>query len=230
MSTAVIISGHMRTFRQCLPTLRWHILRHYPDAAFFVSTIKDEQSADAELLREWFPAAQVEIEVLAAQPVLPEPFEQIRFEPYARSVPLQAVLRQLWQLEQAWALYKRSRRDDAHTFIRVRPDLYFHSGLDQKITPDADHACVPWWGSFGGINDRFAIMGRVAAINYFHAYGNISGEEKCPLHPESLVMAALHRGGCKISRKLPILFSTARLDGTTRPPEIMPWDIAHAAL
>lgn len=233
MSTAVIMTGHARTFATCIHTLRWHVLRHYADPAFYVSTIKDEDSAGMEtMLRKLFPGAPVSVEMIDAQPDLPEPPEPVRFEPFARSVPLQAVLRQLWQLEHGWKLYQRVGRETEDTFIRVRPDLFFHSFEPPPVQIDADVCHSVWWGRFGGLNDRFAVMGEQAAWAYFTAYSFIpkAQEHGCPLHPESLIKASLLLHGCKSVDRLKCEFSTYRKDGQHRPPEILPWDLAHAAL
>jgi len=232
MSTAVIMTGHARTFATCVHTLKWHILRHYPNCAFYVSTVKDEDSAGMEpLLRKLFPFSPVHIEQIEAQPDIPEPVEAVRFEPYARSVPVQAVLRQLWQNEQGWELYKRSAKVESATFIRVRPDLFFHSLRNPPLGELFPHtAFTPNWGRFGGCNDRFAIMGRAAAEYYFTAFSYMQTAlaAGCPLHPESLVRASMELRGCNIDDSLSVQFSTWRKDGQHRPPEIMAVDLMDA--
>jgi hypothetical protein len=232
MSTAVIMTGHARTFATCIHTLKWQVLRHYAAPAFYVSTIKDEDSAGMEAtLRKLFPGAAVSVEAIDAQPDLPEPVEPVRFEPYARSVPMQAVLRQLWQLEQGWKLYERLGSEES-TFIRVRPDLYFHSFEPPAQFVDAETCHSPRWGTFGGINDRFAVMGEQAAWAYFTAYSFMpkAMEKGCPIHPESLVKAAVTLRGCRSVTQLKTEFSTWRKDGQHRPPEILPWDLLPVGL
>lgn len=232
MSTAVIITGHMRTFATCIHTLRWHVLRHYSanGLEFYVSTVQDEDAASAELLRSMFPGCPVHIEVVAKQPDLFEPPEAVRFEPYERSVPLQAVLRQLWQMEQGWILYKAKAKQRAGLFIRVRPDLYFHNFVPPVVWGGL--VSTPWWGKFGGVNDRLAVIGPDAAEAYFTAYSHIpdAQAEGCPLHPESLVRAACEMRGAITDTRLIAEFTTLRKDGQHRPPEITPWDLAHAGL
>lgn len=232
MSTAVIMTGHARTFATCIHTFKWHVARHYADPSFYVSTVRDEDSAGMEpLLRKLFPSAPVYIEQIEAQPNIPEPAEPVRFEPYARSVPVQAVLRQLWQNERGWELYKRTATVEAKTFIRVRPDLYFHSLSNPPLGDPFPHtAFTPKWGRFGGVNDRFAIMGRAAAEYYLTAFSYMptAMSAGCPLHPESLVMAAMELRGCNIDDSLSVQFSTWRKDGQHRPPEIMAVDLLDA--
>lgn len=231
MSTAVLLSGHMRTFPVCIHTLRHHVLRHYSDLSFFVSTVRDEQAESWKQLETLFPGAPVYLEIVDKQPDIPEPNEPIRFEPYARSVPVQAVLRQLWQLAECWKLYRRSGQFDHDTFIRVRPDLFFHA-FQPPTRPLDGEAFVPWWGRFGGINDRFAVMDRKAAEAYHCTFLQLDEliAGGCPIHPESLVALSLRRAGVIIRDELRTTYSTLRLNGEMRPPEISAIDIAEAAL
>jgi hypothetical protein len=229
MRTAIIITGHMRTFARCVHSLRWHVVRHFRHGYvdFYVSTVADADAEGAEaLLRGLFPGSRVFFEAVKQQPELPELPEPVRFEPYARSVPVQAVLRQLWQMEQGWWLYRRHRIGDETHVVRVRPDLFFHdcewTGLDGTVQ-------TPWWGRFGGVNDRFAIMPEGLSSPYFTAYSFIEEAMAagCPLHPESLVRAACELRGVPVSRRLRATFTTLRHDGQNRPPEITPWDMAE---
>lgn len=253
---AILISGHMRTFDRCLPTLHWHVFRLFPGADFFVSTIADGNAAKANLLREKYPEARVEIEVVPAQPELPLPpgpkgwklGSYFGHEPYCISVHPQAILRQLWQLQRCWELMASKHGDkNVHPYdivIRCRPDLYFHSFqmpafaaslLEEPAVPGEDrvdfgrHASTPWWGRFGGVNDRFAILGGTSATAYFTAFERIPDlmAAGCPLHPESLVRAALEFGGAHIDTRLLAEFSTAREDGTLRSPEATLADQVH---
>ena len=229
MKTAVLISGHMRTFPVCVHTLKHHVLRHYDDLSFYVSTVKDEQSHTWKLLETLFPGAPVYIDIAEKQPDIPEFAEPVRFEPYARSVPMQAVLRQLWQLNECWKLYARSGDFGHDVFIRTRPDLFFHSF--KFALPFDDPAFTPWWGRFGGVNDRFAVLAPGSARAYHTAFARLDEmvEGGCPIHPESLVARSLNTcGGYKDTLRAE--FSTLRLNGEMRPPEISPIDLAHASL
>lgn len=256
MKTAIILTGHMRTFARCLDNLHWFVFRHFPDADFFVSTIKDAQSGSAELLRAKYPKARVEIEIVDHQPELPLPLKpyapdwtlgrMYSHEPYAISVHPQAVLRQLWQLERGWAMANARVNEglkEAYAFqrvyglvVRCRPDLWFRSmdidgGARPPTSTSIDWARLPWWGRFGGCNDRFAILGTKAAEAYFTTYSRIPKliADGCPLHPESLVAASLQDAGCTIYDTMRAEFSTLRMDGIFRDPEITMVDIAHLA-
>ena len=248
--TAILISGHLRTFARCLPTQAWHVFRRYPNPAFFVSTVKDADSHTAELLRTLYPKARVEVQVLDCQPELPIPVKPTAedwtmgrmygHEPYAISVHPQAILRQLWQLEQCWNFNMQRTEGEsiAGTVIRIRPDLWFRAFYQPfslfRDYPE-DLAFTPWWGRFGGINDRFAVMGHKAAQAYFTTYSRIPQllAAGCPLHPESLIKASIEAEGCSIDDHMEADFSklygaeNPKLAGTFRDPEITAGDIAH---
>jgi hypothetical protein len=237
MNIAVLWSGHARTFAKCLPNISWMVLRHFKGADHFVSTVKDEDSPSFELLRQHFPLVQVEIEAVNEQPQIPLPagcpanWEQGRHythEPYAISVPPQHVLAQLWQLNECWALFERTKRKEYDIVIRCRPDLWFHSFAPPPS--GASGAFVPNWGEFGGVNDRFAIMTQAAAREYFGTFNKIDAlwEMGCPIHPESLVAASLEHGGVLVSRLPRCEFSCLRKSGEMRPPEVSVIDLLHS--
>lgn len=254
MKTAILISGHMRTFSRCLPTLAWHVFRLFPDADFYVSTVKDQDAHTVNLLRERYPAAKIAVEVVDAQPELPIPVPPVvpdwtlgrmyGHEPYGISVHPQAILRQLWQLERVWRLAEKDA-GNYDTFIRCRPDLWFrsftkppsegspHGNGRPYISPSI--AYTPWWGRFGAVNDRFAILGATAAEAYFTTFSRIPELLKagCPLHPESLVKGSMEMAGAYVYDTLRAEFSklygpeNPKLNGTFRDPEITMIDVAH---
>lgn len=178
-------------------------------------------------------------------------------EPYHISVDPRAVLGQLWMLREGWRLYEEAN-EPADLVIRIRPDLWFHSFkmphsfrfmehdprkttitmvLDAaqaarahaEISDRSSTACVPWWGRFGGINDRFALLGADAAEHYFTTYDKIPQmiEAGAPLHPETLVATSLRNGLISICDDMKAEFSTLRKTGEMRPPEITMIDLAH---
>jgi hypothetical protein len=120
------------------------------------------------------------------------------------------------------------------TIIRLRPDLWFHSFESERATTVwDDEVLTPWWGRFGGLNDRFAIMGPKAARAYFDVYAKIPellGSYRAPFHPETLLAARLEIAQVHVTQTLRAEFSTLRANGQARPPEISSIDLAHAAL
>lgn len=230
MSTHIIISGHMRTWKTCAHTFKWHVARHLPQPFhFYISTIEDEDFESWKETKRLFPDSKVICDSVKRQPDIPEPAEPVRFEPYARSVHLQQVLRQLWQLNAAYEFYSAQGDAEPLCLVRLRPDLFFHS-FSFPYLPAANEALTPWWGRFGGINDRFAILGPLAAKQYFWTYAKLDALQKmgAPLHPESLIKGSLQFGGCNVRENLFAEFSTLRKDGQMRPPEISAIDMAQA--
>jgi len=232
MKTAIVLAGHMRSFDKCLPAMMHHVFRHFPGAEFFVTTEPDEDAWKVDLLKGALPKSRVEVDLTPQpdlQPVLdglpiPKDFtlgERFMHEPYFISVPPLAVLGQLWRLWQVLGMLKFARYQRV---VRLRPDLFFHSYTHREEVA----TLVPWWGRFGGINDRFAILLPGAAEAYFSTYGNIRGllEDWCPFHPESLIVMSMEKQHCTAHPYLMADFSTMRTDGTMRGPEISASDYA----
>lgn len=215
------------------------VFRHFGELSFFISTYKDGTEHKAELLRQRYPNSQVEIEVVDNQPVFEFDHDWIpgqcyTHEPYAISVSPQAVMAQLWQLQQGYSLYlsKVSEPQTHDCIIRCRPDLWFHS-FKMFALPEPHHCYTPWWGRFGnGVNDRVSVMGREAAYAYFYTFERSKElmKDGCPLHPESLVGASLEKDEVYFQPNLKAEFSTLRENGQMRPPEISLIDLAHATM
>jgi hypothetical protein len=220
MRTAVLYSGQARTFRRCLPSQFWQVLRKLPDPHFFCSVADDADANDMELLRKNYEHVEVE---KVTQPEIPEPQGATTFHqlatPYTISVPVQAVLKQLWSLNRVWEFFNEKHTGDYDLFVRIRPDLFFHH-FEVPAEWPIQRCLAPWWGSYSGVNDRFAILSPGAAEAYFTGFVHLSEmlAEGCPLHPESLVAYAMERAGVRISRTLDAEFSTLRKPDDPRVP------------
>lgn len=255
MSTAILISGQLRTFARCWPTQRWHVLRHFADPHFFVTVQDTPDCQDIDLLVADYGADRVHADVRQdpdlSDHLTPELAAAYRQAPYANAAPAHQLLLQHWYQQQVWEHFVQAsgqgqeaigsnpspiahrRSPQFDTIIRLRGDLWFHSMDWDPVHPVHPVQCLtPWWGRFGGINDRFAVMGPEAARYYFTIYEHLHEllASGCPFHPETLVKANLERGNVDLHETLRTEFTTFRADGKHRPPEIMPWDIAHAAL
>lgn len=224
MSTAVIISGEARSFAQTYAQQRWTLFRHLDDPYFFVSINDDAQAADMDRLKADFKNVFIE---RVTQPDLPEPEEFLKaalHAPYGNIVPLRSVLRQHWAHKRSWQWFKKCAGglvNQFDTFVRVRPDSFFHRiHLPENV--ELETVYTAWWGSYGGINDRFAwITGQKAATIYFNLIDAIPQlvADGCAFHPETLMGAWLDRAGVPISRTLDAEFTTKRIDGK---PDTMP--------
>jgi hypothetical protein len=238
MKTAILYSGHARTFAQCAANHKWMLWRHFPDAHIFASLVDDDdaQRFRAVCLHYGVPEERLHVELVKQPDHIPLPEgcppedsytrgRPFMHEPYAISVPPQAVLKQLWHLQRAW-LFADTFNEEFDCYVRVRPDLWFHSFAMKPAIIYGALAFVPWWGRFGGVNDRFAVLGPLAARRYFATFHYVGKmiEQGCPLHPESLVAESL--AGCHV-RKLAVEFSTIRKGEPARAPEVLACDIAE---
>lgn len=229
MKTAVLISGQLRTFRKCYPTQRWQIFRHYePDIHFFASICNDDQAKDIEILRDDYPTSEIEVvDDPDDLPVIPD--SAGRFAPYANAASHAKLMLQHWGNKRVWEFFhSKSDPSSFDVIIRIRPDLWIHR-FEKPPMPFAHEVFAPWWGKFGGINDRLAIMRPMGAAAYFGTYNVITELLKsgCPFHPETLVAESLRFHGIAPVNRLMIEFSTIRIDGSQRCAEITTSDLAE---
>lgn len=225
--TAVIYSGEARTFAQVFANQYYHVLRHLPDPEFFVSVQDDAQAADMTRLWGRFPADDIHIEYVE-QPTLPEPAPDPKWlNLYPPSAKPQAILRQLWALNEAWGFYQSETKVEHKLVVRIRPDIAFA----RFEMPSINRCFTPWWARWGGVNDRLALLDQPAARHYFTTFTKIERLRAlgCPLHPEQLIAASLRDGGIEPSHTLAADFITLRLDGTIVPMSVTEIEIAEYA-
>ena len=249
MTTAVIISGQARTFARCFASLQWQVFSKLKNPQFFVSVADDADAYTVETtLRQHYAKGSTSPKIVAekvTQPTLPEPpMIHTAHAPYAITPtttpgvgPLQGILRQLWHLSRAYKFAMENGAGDCDVFVRCRPDLHFHRFVMKKeymahtatVTSLHDIACVPFWGGYGGVNDRFAYLGSRAAKAYFETYDNLPAmlADGIPFHPETLVGAALERAGCHISRTLCAEFGMLRPSGEFVHMQVLPGELAE---
>ncbi len=220
MRTAVIYSGHARTFEHVFDNHFFHVLRKLPNPEFFVSVVNDDDAIHMGRIRERFPTGSFHMETVD-QPQIPEPPRDPHLlAGYENSSPIQAILRQFWHLNRAWEFLQITAPDCRSSpfdlVVRIRPDLAFHR-FDLERFPHAQECFSPWWSRWGGMNDRFALMGWDAAFRYFTTFERIAAIQKllgCPLHPETLLLTSLQAGGIRNYSTLAAEFRTIRKDGS----------------
>ncbi len=233
MKTVFIYSGGMRSFDRTWRNHQWFIWRHFKDARFYCCTEDDEDAHKVSFLPPGATVRKVKQPEMVMPAGCPPTWTQgqpYMHEPYAISVPPSAVMGQLWMLREGWRLYEEGG-EQADLVIRIRPDLWFHSfEKPERQIWESDLALVPWWGRFGGCNDRFALLRPSAAAEYFIAYDKIPAliSIGAPLHPETIIAESI--GRMKICPTLKAEFSTLRKSGEMRPPEISLIDLAHASM
>ncbi len=230
MKTAVLISGQLRTFKKCYPTQKWQIFRHYePDIHFFVSVVADGQSPE-QLLHDY---ENVRIEYYTdPTDLLDVPMQQGAHAPYANATSHYKLMLQHWGNKKVWDFFASSAATESFdVIIRIRPDLWIHRFERPRTFEDTllNMVKAPWWGKFGGINDRLAIMGKGAAAAYFTLYDAIPTllRNGAPFHPETLLAEWLRSSGAIVESNLMTEFSTERMDGSRRWAEIVMSDMAE---
>lgn len=239
MKTAVLISGHTRTFGidAVYRSQKWHVFNQLPDPHFFCSVVNDAQASALDRLIAEYGASHVFIEKIPAQPDCEAELGVDKatlaaftaFAPYALAphASPQTILRALWHQQQTWKWHLANLQPELGApkfdlYVRHRPDLFFHRLQVPEIAP-AD-VCVPYWGSYGGINDRFAIMGHDAARHYFTAYSRVSEMlmDGCPMHPETLSGAVLDSSPVRVRPTLIAEFTGIRLPNAEGKCEAVP--------
>lgn len=223
MKTAVIYAGQARSFGETFPNHFFHLLRKLPDPEFFVSVADDAQAPSMSRLLERFDESKVHIETVK-QPDLPEPLPDPKWlGMYPAASSPQSILKMFWARQRAWEMYLACTGEVRHELVVfVRPDIAFArcdlpDNLPDRLQWAKDSCHTPWWARWGGCNDRMAVMGPKAAQSYFTVCRRVEElrEMGCPLHPETLLAAALELGGIEPQHTLATEFVTIRLDGST---------------
>lgn len=256
MKTLVIYSGQTRAFQHVWANHVWNVHRKLPDPTFIVSVADDEQADDMLALKGALPDKPFFMEKVV-QPEIEVPPVRCRWHAGhgIRTTP-QAVLKQLWALNRAWDFaWESVNIGDYDLFVRIRCDSTFFRCLMpwdtfsmenkwpenlggalramchmQYEAPLPDVAWTPRWARWGGVNDRFALMGHAAAHAYFTTFAarETLWKEWCPLHPETMIAYQLERTGCHPTHDLKCEFGKVRMDGTVEACEWTPIDIADA--
>lgn len=227
--TAVLMSGHARTLKRCLPNQAWFAYRKLTNPHFFLSLVDDENAVAADAMESLYPG-RVHIEKIK-QPDLPEiSFQNCAHAPYAVTPTgepgvgaVQGFLRLFWHLNRVWDFFgEKANRDDFDLVMWSRGDLHFHVfDLPEKAIGPND-AYLPWWGLYGGVNTSGGLFGMKAAESYCRTHGKINAlmELGCPLHCESIFEASMLQDGVKIHKTLAADFAWMRpADAKTGRPE-----------
>lgn len=210
MTTCVIYSGEARSFDQLFENHAWHLLRKLKKPEIFVSVQDDNDAPAMERLKDFGCPVHIEYH---NQPDIPwsPPGQPLHLAGYDRSTSINNIYRQLWAWKRAWVFYQSKSAIQHENVIRVRPDTKFLHIEISRVTPFAAH--VPWWDSWGGYNDRFAVLSCDAAKDYFNTLDWLT--EDRPIHPEKLLAEALN-SRCRVHLR-PFEFVTLRKNGDVLP-------------
>lgn len=224
--TAIIITGQARTFQYTFKTLHWTLLRKLNNPHFFVSVSDDPEGPTMDLLRQKYD--HVETEFVKQPEKIDEPDGGLdRHAGWFRSASVQNILKQFWALERGYKFFLEKAGNNWQEFdtvVRVRPDLWCQDiTLPEHVGPN--ECFTPWWSTWGGVNDRMAIMGTDAAAPYFSTFSERFAlwNLGCPLHPETMLKGALELAGVRIIPKLRAEFRICRLpDKDHKVPWVIP--------
>ena len=230
----MLYSGHARTFAHLVENHWFRVLRRLPAPTVFASVVDDPQAEDLRLLTRFLSWEKLVFEKVT-QPQIPEPPVTSKFHAgYPVTASPQAILRQLWHLGRVWDFFQEKKAYDFDIIVRIRPDSCFFGDLNlssllrkSATIPSSNEmpkndVFTPWWARWGGINDRFAIMGPNAADSYFSVFEsrNYLFQQGCPLHPETMLNTHLRAQGVRVHTNLKLEFAPLRMPDERHPE---PW-------
>lgn len=233
---AVFYSGNARTFASCFPNQYFYVLRHFKDVKVYASIASDAEANSVNALQERFKNTCIEFVDQPAFPKADEMAAKHQHAGYPCTAKGQNILRAFWHYKKAFEMCNQP--DNFDLFVRIRPDIWFQEFDMPPVGCIRDWDCwTPPWGSYGGINDRFAIMGRIAAERYFKAFDmlDIMIAEGAPLHPETLTRYAVERDGqAHCIQRLVTEFKIRRMK-SVRHPQFNPngdreWNVPEPVL
>lgn len=240
MKTLVLYSGSARTISETWANQLFWLYRQLPKPVTVVASVVDDpQAPDMDMLFTHLPQQVERMEVeRVEQPDIPEPpIPCKRHSGYPPARP-QGILKQLWHFNRVWEFAGETVGHDFDLFVRIRPDIAFlrfkmpEVGFPTKelwshpsgtpVLAATGATSVPanmfwgcYWAKWGGVNDRFALMGRMAAEAFFTAFTEREAmfKEWCPLQPETFLGYALERKGITVDDTMTAEFIMPRLPG-----------------
>ena len=203
MSTAVLISGQLRTAELCVNS----ILKAFPDADFYINCVRDEDAHKARAFHAVACSSYVQ------QP-LPE--RDFYYRRRGRGVHgVQQVLQQLYGLARVWETYVAAGGD--HDWVvRCRADIRF-TVFPENESERRGQIMIPSFCNYWGYNDRFAMVRREVAMRYFTRWDSLDSylHNGGVFHPETFLKWCME--DCRMVRTKAV-FHTLRKDGSTDEP------------
>jgi hypothetical protein len=165
----------------------------------------------------------------------------LRLQPYGDAFQdgFHSLRNLLLQLHSLYEVTQRAAAAQPDVVVFARPDLLYHEPLRredlERAAAQPDEVTLPWWESWGGFNDRFAVCGARA----YRAYGGrvLLVDHFCErtgqaLHSESFLRYALAFAGVRV-RTIGLRATRVRVDGRMQwedfEGEVSPLAIAQAA-
>lgn len=217
MRTAILVSGQMRTLRECIPSIRKNVLEMCGSYSVFVHAADDE---DAKALHEFEP--QLFTYKVEPQPELDEKNYVHRT---GRGVyGVQPVLKQLWSLRESWRLMEHNWYGNRPDWvIRLRPDCEFTTPIENLTITDGiaspPTVFIPTFHNFHGLCDRFAFGSYEAMEVYCNRFDNLDAycAQGGIFQPETHLEWTMRQAGVSVYRTRAI-FNLRRKDGSIVAP------------
>lgn len=232
MKTCVLYSGSARTISETWANQLFWLFRVLPKPVTVVASVVDDpQAPDMDMLFQQLPKDVDWHFEKVVQPTIPEPPIPCKWHSGYPPARPQGILKQLWHLNRVWEFAGETVGHDFDLFVRIRPDIAFlrfkmpeveggwlvqEDGVryaSPGVNPNMFWGC--YWSKWGGVNDRFALMGRKAAEAFFTAFNEREAmfKEWCPLQPETMLGYALERKGITVDDTMTAEFIIPRLPG-----------------
>jgi hypothetical protein len=224
MKTAVIMTGQARSFKFVHPNQNWYVYRKLPNPTFFASLCDDADSESVRAIGEKYPLKFERIKDPVFTP--PPNVHELMFSGYGfigddggnlgSHGGVQGFFRQHWSLKRGWEFFQEQKGNEHYDLIvRIRPDLWFQEFIAPDYTKIGDKDCLtPWWSTFSGVNDRFAIMGNSAAKSYMTTYDKHQKlfDMGCPMHHETVIKASMELDDINVIQRMTTFFLRCRKD------------------
>lgn len=172
------------------------------------------RSDSLELRADYFLLARQDDQTVADELCAVKARDDVHKDNYRSSLNL---LHQLASLHRGWHALELLRPDGFDAYLFLRADLCYEERLDldnlRQYVTDRHSVLLPAWHSWGGLNDRFALAGPVAARHYALRFERVV--EFCqtrPMHAETFLAWTLAQQGCTVG-ELPLRASRVRSNG-----------------
>ena len=203
---AVCLSGQLRTFDRCLPSIKKHILDRI-DCDIFAYIAEDVHSGNINLLNT--------TETIIKPDSFINEYNLINQTGGLGVISIQVILQQingLYEVNKMKMKYEQQNNKKYDWVIRLRPDMVFSSDMEDLTKCDNNSIYIPCGNDHCGYNDRFAFGNSKNMDIYMNRFSLVNENYKEIIHPESMLKYVLDKNNIKILRSN-IDYNTWRLNG-----------------
>lgn len=229
MRVSICVSGHMRSYKSCNPSMRICLLDPF-NSDIFVHTwsvlgltsfmdgpliYNKQTNREIETINQYYTPKSIVVE------------QQIKFNQTSRygkylvdNRNVDGVVSMFYKIYKAYELQKQYEKANNFRYditIRCRPDLYFltplkHEWLNEALNDNCLY--LPKKGHWTGLNDMFAFGNQFVMNHYSNLYMHLGDiAPKCPFRPEDLLKCHIESLGIKI-KFVDVDFHIKRGNGT----------------